>query len=173
MLDHNLICIFSLFDTASNIAPPKSVFRSGTSSKNTAKSMLSGSPLPSPPEQPGPGTSASPLGTGTSLRGDSNHEDTTVPSHVKKERASNEKEMPSKMAHGAKKGSRGHIMGNGDQPTDLRSMLITLLSDCPKGMSLKVRMCYLCHAVIYCYRMMLASFGIYLHLLRYSVALKK
>ncbi|KAG1334620.1 dentin sialophosphoprotein [Cocos nucifera] len=121
----------------SNIAPPKSVFRSGTSSKNTAKSMPSESPLPSPPEQPGPGTSASPFGTGTSLRGDSNHEDTTVPSHLKKEGASNEKEMPSRMAHGSKQGLRGHIGGNSDQPTDLRSMLITLLSDNPKGMSLK------------------------------------
>ncbi|XP_026662010.2 dentin sialophosphoprotein [Phoenix dactylifera] len=121
----------------SNIGPPKSVFRPGTSSKNTAKSMLSESPLPSPPEQPGPGTSASPFGTGTSLRGDSNHEDTTVLPHLKKEGASNEKEMPSRMAHGAKQGSHGHIGGNGDQPTDLRSMLITLLSDYPKGMSLK------------------------------------
>ncbi|ONK75622.1 uncharacterized protein A4U43_C03F18820 [Asparagus officinalis] len=123
----------------SNVCPPKSVYKSGAFSNRNAKGMLSVSPVPSPPEQPAPGSTVSPFATGTSSRGNAGLEE-IVPLDINKEHVdigNFEKELPSKIAHGAK-----HKVGKqkgcvGDQSVDLQSSHVRKASENSKGMALK------------------------------------
>ncbi|XP_072979397.1 uncharacterized protein [Typha angustifolia] len=118
------------------IASSKSVSKKGALSNNVAKGFTSVSPIPSPLEQSGPGTSASPIATGTAFRGSNN--DDIISLNINRDEASNfEKEAPSVTAHGVKHRISGHSTYIGDKPKDLRSILINLLAENPKGMSLK------------------------------------
>nr|POF18774.1 hypothetical protein CFP56_46548 [Quercus suber] len=91
--------------------PPKSVHKSGLSSTATAKGRHSSSPRPSPPEQ-----SVLPV---SPLR------NVNMPKHQAVEDL-----LPNKETSGRKRNV-------GAKPVDLQSMLITLLMENPKGMSLK------------------------------------
>ncbi|XP_058113163.1 uncharacterized protein LOC131256127 [Magnolia sinica] len=115
--------------------PPKSVFKSGISSTTPAKSRLSVSPLPSPPEQPV--ASASPFGVGNLSRIQTAVEEVNAPKVTNREDAANpEKEVPSSAVHAAA-GEVSRNKKSGATPMDLRNTLITLLMRNPKGMSLK------------------------------------
>lgn len=116
--------------------PPKSTYKSGISSTTIAKGRHSSSPIPSPPEQSGP--SASPLRTVNVSKIHTSTED-NVPTQLAgkdKATASSDREILSRTT-GIREtvGRKGNI---GAKPTDLQSMLVTLLMENPKGMSLKV-----------------------------------
>nr|CAD1838114.1 unnamed protein product [Ananas comosus var. bracteatus] len=122
---------------APTVAPPKSITKTGLLSNNVVKGVPLVSPVPSPPEQSRLAVSASPAGISTAFRGNLNYEEIT-PANVNKEETSNfEKETPSRAAIGVKNRISGHSEGIGDKPTDLQNLLITRLSENPKGMSLK------------------------------------
>ncbi|TXG68667.1 hypothetical protein EZV62_003602 [Acer yangbiense] len=107
--------------------PPKSSIKSGVSSTATMKGRRSASPLPSSPGQPG-----APASPGNIIKSNVSVEEIT-PNQVKgKEIAFNpEKEIPSRSS------TPGHKGNSGAKPIDLQSMLVTLLMENPKGMSLK------------------------------------
>ncbi|KAJ9190299.1 hypothetical protein P3X46_001517 [Hevea brasiliensis] len=112
---------------------PKSTFKPGVSSTTSAKGRHSSSPLPSTPEQSG--TPASPFVTGNVAK--VNTEEVTPTQSKSKENATNtEKEFQTKASSAAWE-TTGHEGNFGTKPMDLQSMLITLLSGNPKGMSLK------------------------------------
>ncbi|KDP40804.1 hypothetical protein JCGZ_24803 [Jatropha curcas] len=114
---------------------PKSNLKPGVPSTASAKGRRSSSPLPSTPEQSG--TPASPFGTGNVTKNNVSTDD-VAPMQIKsKENASNtEKELQTRAPSAVREtpGPKGNF---GTKPTDLQSMLITLLSENPKGMSLK------------------------------------
>ncbi|WOL09439.1 hypothetical protein Cni_G18192 [Canna indica] len=121
----------------SNIGPSRSVMKSATASNNT-KGRPSVSPLPSPPEQHIPGSSAPSFGIGASSRGDSHNDDSIAPSNLNKEEIGNfEKEIPSRVLNSVKPNAIGLADQTSDQSLNLRRLLITVLSENPKGMSLK------------------------------------
>ncbi|XP_052182485.1 uncharacterized protein LOC127795077 [Diospyros lotus] len=116
--------------------PPKAAFKSGLPATTPAKGRPSVSPLPSPPEHSG--APASPLGTGNHTKGHTGIEEVMpIQVNTKENSTRSEKEMPNRATSGAarvKPGSRGNL---GAKPTDLQSMLISLLKENPKGMSVK------------------------------------
>ncbi|XP_024180246.1 dentin sialophosphoprotein isoform X1 [Rosa chinensis] len=111
-------------------APPKSAYKSGVSSATTGKGRQSSSPLPSTPEK-----SASPFGM-LNISKTHTSADETIPSQViikDKPAPSLDKETSIRTSAALETGK-----GNGRaKPTDLQSLLITLLMENPKGMSLK------------------------------------
>ncbi|CBI35979.3 unnamed protein product, partial [Vitis vinifera] len=122
------------------VEPPqatKAVYKPGLSSTTTTKSKPTPSPLPSPPEQTGALTS--PFGGGGNLA--KSHvivEDIMpIPATSKENTASSEKEIPGRAISASVRETPGHKGNLGATPMDLQSMLITLLLDNPKGMSLK------------------------------------
>lgn len=121
------------------VAPPKSAHKHGLS-LSASKGRTSASPLPSTPEQPP--ASASPPGPSSLTKGHASVEDNVATQATGKEKASSsEKGTPSRVATTAlldKPARKGNL---GLKPTDLRSMLISLLTDNPRGMSLKVNNC--------------------------------
>lgn len=95
------------------------------------------SPLPSPPHQTGAPTS--PLGTSGNLAKSHIVEDIMPIPAISKETTGNlEKEIPGRAISTSVRETHGHKGNLGAVPMDLQSMLITLLMDNPKGMSLKV-----------------------------------
>lgn len=127
--------IFSYFLASAT----KAVYKPGLSSTTTTtKSKPTPSPLPSPPEQTGAPTS--PFGSGGNLA--KSHvivEDIMpIPATSKENTASSEKEIPGRAISASVRETPGHKGNLGATPMDLQSMLITLLLDNPKGMSLKV-----------------------------------
>ncbi|KAK9282375.1 hypothetical protein L1049_005292 [Liquidambar formosana] len=116
--------------------PPKSsAFKSGLSSTTTTKGRRSASPLPSPPEQSGAPTS--PFGMGNLAKGHMSVEDVMPIQVTSKENiGSSEKEIRGRAISAVRgtPGFRGNLKAT---PMDLQSMLITLLVENPKGMSLK------------------------------------
>lgn len=116
--------------------PPKSVFKPGTSSKATTKNRLSVSPLTSPHEQLK--ASASPLRIGNLSKVQGNVDEVIVPRLASKEDNSNPgKETPNRAVNASAREILGHKGSIGATPVDLRSTLISLLLENPKGMSLK------------------------------------
>ena len=126
--------IFSYFLASAT----KAVYKPGLSSTTTTKSKPTPSPLPSPPEQTGAPTS--PFGSGGNLA--KSHvivEDIMpIPATSKENTASSEKEIPGRAISASVRETPGHKGNLGATPMDLQSMLITLLLENPKGMSLKV-----------------------------------
>ncbi|XVE51973.1 hypothetical protein DITRI_Ditri02bG0082600 [Diplodiscus trichospermus] len=114
---------------------PKSGYKSGSISTASAKGRHSSSPLPSPPERSG--AAASPVGIGNMTKSHSSIEDVIPPQVRSKENASSsEKEIPTRATSAVREipGQRGNF---GPKPMDLQSLLISLLKENPKGMSLK------------------------------------
>ncbi|XP_004298560.1 PREDICTED: dentin sialophosphoprotein isoform X2 [Fragaria vesca subsp. vesca] len=111
--------------------PPKSAFKSGVSSVTTAKGRPSSSPLPSTPEK-----SASPFGM-LNISKTRASADETIPSKViikDKPTPSLDKETSIRTSAAMETAGKGSGRA---RPTDLQSLLITLLMENPKGMSLK------------------------------------
>ncbi|RVX17182.1 hypothetical protein CK203_003104 [Vitis vinifera] len=126
------------FTTHYEASTTKAVYKPGLSSTTTTtKSKPTPSPLPSPPEQTGAPTS--PFGSGGNLA--KSHvivEDIMpIPATSKENTASSEKEIPGRAISVSVRETPGHKGNLGATPMDLQSMLITLLLDNPKGMSLK------------------------------------
>ncbi|XP_022715100.1 uncharacterized protein LOC111274603 isoform X3 [Durio zibethinus] len=116
-------------------APPKSGYKSGFISAASEKVRRSSSPLPSPPEHSG--AAASPIGIGNITLSHVSVEDVMPPQVNSKENISNsEKEIPTSAPSAVCEmpGRRGNF---GPKPMDLQSLLICLLKENPKGMSLK------------------------------------
>ncbi|KAJ6327669.1 hypothetical protein OIU78_014515 [Salix suchowensis] len=113
---------------------PKSTYKPALSSAAIAKGRLS-SPLPSPPEQSG--APASPYGTGSITKHNVGTED-YIPTQMKNKEnaASSENEIPAKATSALWEttGRKGNL---GAKPMDLQSMLVDLLIQNSKGMSLK------------------------------------
>ncbi|GAY38605.1 hypothetical protein CUMW_037940, partial [Citrus unshiu] len=115
--------------------PPRSTIKSAGASTASLKAGRSASPLSSPPRQSG--TLASPDGSGNMVKNHVNTDDVTPVQVKSKENPPNsEKEIP-KRSNSAVWETPGGKGSSGAKPTDLRSMLITLLMENPKGMSLK------------------------------------
>lgn len=115
--------------------PPKSVHKYGVSSTMPSKGRTSASPL-STPEQPL--ASASPFGLGSLSKGHVSVED-IIPTHAmsKEKPTSSEKETPNMVTSAAVLDRTACKVNLDAKPTDLRSILISLLMENPKGMSLK------------------------------------
>lgn len=116
--------------------PPKSTYKSGGPSTASLKAGRTASPLPSPHGKSG--TPASPNGYGNIVKNHVNTDEVTPIQVKSKENAPNsEKEIPVRTNSVAWETTGGK--GNsGAKPTDLKSLLITLLMENPKGMTLKV-----------------------------------
>ncbi|KAL9460924.1 hypothetical protein AB3S75_004004 [Citrus x aurantiifolia] len=115
--------------------PPRSTIKSAGASSASLKAGRSASPLSSPPRQSS--TLASPDGSGNMVKNHVNTDDVTPVQVKSKENPPNsEKEIP-KRSNSAVWETPGGKGSSGAKPTDLRSMLITLLMENPKGMSLK------------------------------------
>lgn len=115
---------------------PKSIHKPVLPATAIVKGRLSSSPLPSPPEQPG--APASPFGTGSITKHHVSTEE-YIPTQMKNKEnaASSENEIPAK-ATSALWGTPGRKGNLGVKAMDLQSMLVNLLIQNPKGMSLKV-----------------------------------
>lgn len=111
-------------------------YKSGISSTTIAKGRHSSSPLPSPPKQSGP--SASPLKAINVSKVHTSTEDNMPTQLAGKDKATanSDREILSRTTTiGETVGRKGNT---GAKPTDLQSVLVTLLMENPKGMSLKV-----------------------------------
>ena len=118
--------------------PPKSGYKSRLISTASAKGRRSSSPLPSTPERSG--AAASPIGIGNITKSHASIEG-VMPSQVnsKENISSSEKEIPTRATSAVREtpGCRGNF---GPKPMDLQSLLISLLKENHKGMSLKARL---------------------------------
>lgn len=115
---------------------PKTTFKSGLASTASGKGRPSSSPQSSPPRQSG--APASPFGTGSITKSHVSTED-IMPTQMKSKEntASSEKDISTRATSAVWEppGCKGNL---GAKPMDLQSMLINLLIQNPKGMSLKV-----------------------------------
>ena len=125
---NSLYC--SLPAPAAVIAPTKSVSKVKLSN-NIPKGNFSTSPAPSP-EQPGASIPSFPIGS------DANNEVITPFDLNKEENNKTEKATPSKMSKGINRRASAHSASVDDNTNEVRSLLISVLSENPKGMSLKV-----------------------------------
>lgn len=132
-------CFFYLYPFALfAVGPPlKSVHKLGVSSTTSVKVRPTSSPLPSPPEQSG--LPASPFGHVNLPKSCTTVEDPMPAQVMSKENAavSSEKEIPTRTTSAVRE-TQGRKSNAGAKPMDLQSMLVTLLVENPKGMSLKV-----------------------------------
>ncbi|KAJ4850041.1 hypothetical protein Tsubulata_037741 [Turnera subulata] len=108
----------------------KSSFKPGPPPTIGAKGKPSSSPLSSPPEQSGDPTS--PFATGSFSKSTKD----ITPTQMKTKENVARSEPPAKAA-GAPQEKSGQKRTNGAKPTDLQSLLVSLLIQNPKGMSLK------------------------------------
>ncbi|KAA8540306.1 hypothetical protein F0562_024131 [Nyssa sinensis] len=116
--------------------PPKSVCKSGLTSTISTKGRHSVSSLSSPPGHSGALTS--PFAVGNHTKGQMSVEDVAPVQATSKENfTSSENEMPGRAISGAVPEKPGLKRNSGAKSMDLRSMLISLLIENPKGMSLK------------------------------------
>ncbi|CAN6290416.1 unnamed protein product [Urochloa humidicola] len=114
---------------AAVIAPTKSVSKVKLSN-NIPKGNFSNSPAPSP-EQPGANIPSFPVGS------DANNEVITPFDLNKEENSKTEKATPSKMSKGINRRASAPSASVDDNANEVRSLLISVLSENPKGMSLK------------------------------------
>ncbi|XP_020678943.2 uncharacterized protein LOC110097065 isoform X1 [Dendrobium catenatum] len=117
------------------VSQTKSVSKSAIVSNGNFKGIPS--PIPSP-QQPRPRALLSTSGTGNALRGDMNTGEINPTLNINKEEIEVlEREVLTRVSRGSMQDINGHEGGQTDPSIDLRSMLITLLTQNPKGMSLK------------------------------------
>ncbi|KAF8776118.1 hypothetical protein HU200_003803 [Digitaria exilis] len=114
---------------AAAIAPTKSVSKVKLSN-NIPKGNFSTSPAPSP-EQPGANIPSFPVVS------DANNEVITPFDLNKEENSKTEKATPNKMSKGINRRASAHSASVDDNTNEVRSLLISVLSENPKGMSLK------------------------------------
>ncbi|KAF8718128.1 hypothetical protein HU200_025613 [Digitaria exilis] len=114
---------------AAAIAPTKSISKVKLSN-NIPKGNFSTSPAPSP-EQPGANIPSFPVGS------DANNEVITPFDLNKEENSKTEKATPNKMSKGINRRASAHSASVDDNTNEVRSLLISVLSENPKGMSLK------------------------------------
>ncbi|XP_062216643.1 uncharacterized protein LOC133916807 isoform X2 [Phragmites australis] len=114
---------------AAVIAPTKSVSKVKLS-KSIPKGNFSSSPAPSP-EQPGTSIPSFPVGS------DANNEVITPFDLNKEENSKTEKSTPSKMPKGINRRASAPSASVDDNTNEVRSLLISVLSENPKGMGLK------------------------------------
>ncbi|KAI0495877.1 hypothetical protein KFK09_022184 [Dendrobium nobile] len=120
---------------ATAVSQTKSVSKSAIVSNGSFKGIPS--PIPSP-QQPRPRALLSTSGTGNTLRGDMNPGEINPTLNINKEENEVlEREVPTRVSRGSMQDINGHEGGQTDPSIDLRSMLIALLTQNPKGMSLK------------------------------------
>ncbi|PKA49518.1 hypothetical protein AXF42_Ash004058 [Apostasia shenzhenica] len=120
------------------VAQPKTSFKSATPSSGNLKGRPSSSPVSSSPDHPRPRAPVSPSGRGNFLKADAKLEESIIPVNMSKEEIDIfEKEMPTGVARGSMQEINGYKERNAYPPSDLQSILIALLSQNPKGMSLK------------------------------------
>ncbi|KAG2722777.1 hypothetical protein I3760_02G141500 [Carya illinoinensis] len=115
---------------------PKSAYKSGLSSTTTAKIRQTSPSLLSPPEQSS--LPAAPLENANISKSHVTIEDPMPSQLISKVKAapSSEKEIPTKTTNVVRE-TPGRKRNDGAKPMDLQSMLINLLTENPKGMSLK------------------------------------
>ncbi|KAL0909619.1 hypothetical protein M5K25_020504 [Dendrobium thyrsiflorum] len=117
------------------VSQTKSVSKSAIVSNGNIKGIPS--PVPSP-QQPRPRALLPTSGTGNTLRGDMNPGEINPTLNINKEEIEVvEREVPTRVSRGSMQDINGYEGGHTDPSIDLRSMLITLLTQNPKGMSLK------------------------------------
>ncbi|PIN11763.1 hypothetical protein CDL12_15629 [Handroanthus impetiginosus] len=115
--------------------PPKSVYKSSSSTNFTKSKLSSGSPLPSQPDQHV--APASPSGSGNLLKGYAGIPN-VAPTQTINRTASSDKEMHSRLPSSTTGDKSKHNRNTEAKPSDLRSLLISLLQERqPKGMSIK------------------------------------
>ncbi|OEL28178.1 hypothetical protein BAE44_0010803 [Dichanthelium oligosanthes] len=115
---------------AAVIPPTKSVSKVKLSN-NIPKGNFSTSPAPSP-EQPGVNIPSFPVGS------DANNEVITPFDLNKEENSKIEKAISSKVSKGINRRASNHSASVDDNTNEVRSLLMSVLSENPKGMSLKV-----------------------------------
>ncbi|XP_039004600.1 uncharacterized protein LOC120131744 [Hibiscus syriacus] len=115
-------------------SPSKSGYKPGLISAAAAKGRHSSSPLPSPPERSG--AAASPVAIGSATKILASSEDVIPPQVKSKENisSSSEKEILTRATSVVREMQERK---GGPKPTELQSLLISLLKENPKGMSLK------------------------------------
>uniref|UniRef100_A0ACD5XH98 Uncharacterized protein n=1 Tax=Avena sativa TaxID=4498 RepID=A0ACD5XH98_AVESA len=112
------------------IIPTKSISKVKLPSNSITKGSISTSPAPSP-EQPGSSIPSYSAGS------DANHE-VIVPFDLKKEESSKvEKARPNRISQGLNRRASSVSASVDDNAIDLRGLLISILSENPKGMNLK------------------------------------
>lgn len=117
-------------DPSSAVIPLKSGGKAGFSSSTPSKVRASASPLLSTPEQSG--VPLSPLRNSNITKVHANREDASLTQSSKENASTSEKEMLSSVQ--SKLGSNERF---GNKPTDLQSLLISLLMEKPQGMNFK------------------------------------
>ncbi|XP_024970195.1 dentin sialophosphoprotein isoform X1 [Cynara cardunculus var. scolymus] len=115
--------------------PPKSVGKARLSSSTPSKVRTSASPLLSTPEQSG--APLSPHRNSNALKVHANRDDATLNQSSKENAGTSEKEMLNRGSVGAIQNKPGSNEKFGNKPTDLPSLLISLLMEKPQGMNLK------------------------------------
>ncbi|CAM0871827.1 unnamed protein product [Alopecurus aequalis] len=112
------------------VIPTKSISKVKLPNNSTRKGNISTSPAPSP-DQPGSGIPSFVAGS------DANNE-VIVPFDLNKEENSKgEKATPNRISQGPNRRASSVSASADDNATDLRSLLISILSENPKGMNLK------------------------------------
>ncbi|XP_076884975.1 uncharacterized protein LOC143534356 isoform X1 [Bidens hawaiensis] len=121
-------------ETSSAVIPPKSGGKPGFSS-TPSKIRASASPLLSTPDQSG--VPLSPFRSNNLNKLHTNRDDATLTQSSKENVSTFEREMFNKVPAGIVQNKLGSNERFGNQPTDLQSLLVSLLMDKPQGMNLK------------------------------------
>ncbi|KAJ9568408.1 hypothetical protein OSB04_004374 [Centaurea solstitialis] len=116
-------------------APPKSVVKPRLSSSTPSKVRTSASPLLSTPEQSG--ALLSPHRNNNASKVHANREDAILTQSSKENASTSEKEILNRGSVGVVQNKPGSNEKFGNKPTDLQSLLISLLMEKPQGMNLK------------------------------------
>lgn len=119
----------------SSVIPPKSSGKPGLSSSTPSKIMASASPILSTPEQSG--VPVSPLINRNITKIPLNKEDATLTQSSKDNASTFEKETVTRVPTGTVQNKSGSNERHGNKPTDVQSLLISLLTEKPQGMNFK------------------------------------
>ncbi|KAK9066193.1 hypothetical protein SSX86_013514 [Deinandra increscens subsp. villosa] len=119
----------------SSVIPPKSGGKAGFSSSTPSKIRASASPLLFTAEQSG--VTLSPLRSNNLNKLHANREDGTLTQSSKENTSTSEKKMFNRIPAGMVQNKPGSNERFGNKPTDLQSLLISLLIEKPQGMNLK------------------------------------
>ncbi|XP_076960285.1 uncharacterized protein LOC143636612 [Bidens hawaiensis] len=119
----------------SSVIPPKAGGKPGFSSSTPSKIRASASPLLSAPDQSG--VPLSPPRSNNLNKLHTNRDDATLTQSSKENASTFEREMPNRVPAGIVHNKPGSNKRFGNRPTDLQSLLVSLLMDKPQGMNLK------------------------------------
>ncbi|XP_023758410.1 uncharacterized protein LOC111906863 isoform X2 [Lactuca sativa] len=119
----------------SSVIPPKSGGKPGLSSSTPSKIRASASPILSTPEQSG--VPLSPLINRNITKVPLNREDATLTQSSKPNASTSEKEIVNRVPTGILHNKQGSNERFGNKPSDLQSLLISLLMEKPQGLNFK------------------------------------